>query len=83
MSNHCSQDFPYSLEEGIEHHVLWSSAPLSTAEMEAEVSRHRDGYEYLIFVNPDVLKSIPTIWHAHVLSRRPPGPNVQGDPQKV
>lgn len=28
------QDFPYNYEEGVEHHVLWSTQPLERDEIE-------------------------------------------------
>ena len=65
-------DFPYNFEPGIEHHVLWSSASLTTAQLVQEIEKYRDSnvYEWVSFVNPNALKSIPTIWHAHIVSRR-------------
>ena len=56
----------------MEHHNVWASRPLSAAELAAAVGAHRpaDAWEAAAFVNPASLASIPTIWHAHVLSRR-------------
>jgi hypothetical protein len=72
------QDFPYYFEEGMEHHVLWSSTPLDPKRVVAEAAAGRDpdgtgAWEWVHFVNPTLLKSVPGIWHAHIISRRRPG----------
>ncbi|KAL6782179.1 hypothetical protein ACKKBF_B39360 [Auxenochlorella protothecoides x Auxenochlorella symbiontica] len=66
-------DYPYDLEPGIEHHNLWSSHCLSDERIGKEVRKHREGYDFLWFINPSALMSVPTIWHAQVLSRRKNG----------
>ena len=131
------QDFPYNVEEGIEHHNLWSTKPLSPERLSQacsslmqypdllsypltrrqgwqhahargiekllqgqclhcrthqrsvvtdvhgdsmtmgcrtaqEIAKHRKGWEWCHWVNPASLASIPSTWHAHVLSRRRP-----------
>lgn len=64
------QEFPYSCEEGIEHHNIWCTEPMSESEVWDVIRQNREGYESLMFVNPVPLQSVPAIWHAHVLSRR-------------
>lgn len=56
-------DFPYSFEAGIEHHNIWSSAPLPEAEVEAVIAERRPEGEWdaLWFVNPPVLMSVPLV----------------------
>ncbi|KAK9800806.1 hypothetical protein WJX73_008400 [Symbiochloris irregularis] len=63
-------DFPYNLEEGVEHHNIWCSKPLTTDQIEQTARQHRQGWEFVYFINPEGLASIPAVWHAHVLSRR-------------
>eukprot|EP01026_Neomeris_dumetosa_P048286 TRINITY_DN4175_c0_g1_i6.p2 TRINITY_DN4175_c0_g1~~TRINITY_DN4175_c0_g1_i6.p2 ORF type:complete len:109 (-),score=2.52 TRINITY_DN4175_c0_g1_i6:284-610(-) len=62
-------DFPYYLEDGIEHHVLWCTEPLQHEEILQVIQQYREGYETTYFVNPPQLQSIKGVWHAHVLSR--------------
>lgn len=38
------------------------------------VAQQRQGYEFVTYVNPPSLMSVPAIWHAHVVSRRAPPP---------
>ncbi|CAD7699728.1 unnamed protein product [Ostreobium quekettii] len=63
-------DFPYSLEDGIEHHVLWSTDSMSDQQILEAIAQHRDGWEAIWFRNPDGLSSVPGVWHVHVISRR-------------
>ena len=57
------QDFPYAHESTMHHWVLWSSIPLSADELIAEVHQrlHSSEWEWVYFVNPTVLKSIPAV----------------------
>jgi hypothetical protein len=69
-------DFPYTMESGMEHHLVWSAGgALSQAEVDAQVALHRPGgaYESLSFVNPARLQSVTNVWHAHVICRPRPG----------
>eukprot|EP00887_Chlorella_sp_A99_P005891 scaffold1.g5891.t1 len=66
-------DFPYLLEEGVVHLNYWSSQPLSATEVEERIAAELPtDAEYVWFVNPPVLQSVPTIWHAHIMWRRRP-----------
>ena len=77
-------DFPYFVEPGIEHHVIWVSgfadAPLEThPEIVAELERQRPAgsWEVLFWENPTELRSIPEVRHVQVLSRpRRPAPRL-------
>lgn len=62
-------EFPYYLEEGVQHNCIWSTTPLNSAQIEAEIRKHVPGHEYVWFVNPPALSSIPAVWHCHVISR--------------
>lgn len=69
-----ANDFPYSLEPGIEHHCVWapSHEAAAPAALEAFIEQHRPSahWETLRFVNPAHLRSVRHVWHAHVMSRR-------------
>lgn len=68
-------DFPYDLEPGIGHYVVWSAkGPLSQTELEEVARREAPGRDFATFVNPPGLRSVHRIWHAHVLVRAPPSP---------
>eukprot|EP00730_Choanoeca_flexa_P013786 TRINITY_DN5709_c0_g2_i1.p1 TRINITY_DN5709_c0_g2~~TRINITY_DN5709_c0_g2_i1.p1 ORF type:complete len:442 (+),score=70.40 TRINITY_DN5709_c0_g2_i1:63-1388(+) len=65
-------DFPYYYEGGVEHHVLWVQGHKLTLDLvEQQLSRYRDLslYDLVYFINPPHLQTIPTVGHAHVLSR--------------
>ncbi|KAK9818142.1 hypothetical protein WJX72_007762 [[Myrmecia] bisecta] len=65
-------DFPYYLDEGVEHHCVWCRTALSEQQLKEFAAAHREGHEWIYFVNPPALASIPAVWHAHILSRRAP-----------
>jgi len=61
-------DFPYSLEEGIEHYLLWSTEELTIEEIEENIKNNiPKESKFCYFVNPPILRSVKTIHHAHVL----------------
>ncbi|PRW20771.1 hypothetical protein C2E21_8875 [Chlorella sorokiniana] len=65
-------DFPYHLAAGITHFNLWANRPLSQRQIEQHIEQHvPPGADTLWFVNPPVLQSVPSIWHAHILVRQP------------
>jgi len=67
-----SNDFPYYMDDGIEHHVLWiEGQPVTLELVRSLLHRHRDPalYDVLSFINPPHLQSIPSVGHAHVISR--------------
>ncbi len=67
-----NNDFPYNLEAGIEHHLLWSAGGALSDEQVAQTvaaQRPSSDWETLIFVNPVRLQSVTNVWHAHCLSR--------------
>lgn len=63
-------DFPYNFQQGVEHHNVWSTCPLTPEELQSVIESNRRGWECMHFVNPESLASIPAVWHAHVISRR-------------
>eukprot|EP01024_Parvocaulis_polyphysoides_P073753 TRINITY_DN9509_c0_g4_i3.p3 TRINITY_DN9509_c0_g4~~TRINITY_DN9509_c0_g4_i3.p3 ORF type:complete len:149 (-),score=9.82 TRINITY_DN9509_c0_g4_i3:213-659(-) len=68
-----AKDFPYYLEEGIEHNVLWCTEPLMEEEIQQVLKSYCKDRETTYFVNPPHLQSIKGVWHAHVISRRRSG----------
>ncbi|AGE48483.1 protein of unknown function (DUF3605) [Paramecium bursaria Chlorella virus AN69C] len=61
-------DYPYNVE-GTKHYLIWSMTPLENYFIRDFADKYTGGREYLTFVNPEHLKSIPDIWHVHVLVR--------------
>ena len=59
-------DFPYALESGIEHYILWSTESLTEEEIVKECESFSTK-EYLFFVNPPKFRSVKRVWHAHVM----------------
>mmetsp|Transcript_367 Transcript_367/g.2864 ORF Transcript_367/g.2864 Transcript_367/m.2864 type:complete len:103 (-) Transcript_367:923-1231(-) len=65
-------DFPYFVEPGIEHGIVWSTGKLCVDEMLALLEEQLPGKEKLYFINPPSLQSIAEVEHAHVFSRDQP-----------
>ena len=58
--------YPYDIE-GAKHYLIWSTTPLENDLVRDFAEKYTGGREYLTFVNPVYKKSIPDIWHVHVL----------------
>lgn len=68
-------DYPYFVEPGIEHWVLWKLyAEISKADVDEAIrelqARHGDIMETIWWENPPALKSLPDINHIHILAKR-------------
>ncbi|KAH3762525.1 hypothetical protein Pelo_5637 [Pelomyxa schiedti] len=64
-------DYPYWVEDGIRHHVLWSGRHLSEVEVDAELGRALGpGHDVMWFENKGDRKSIKRLHHVQVFSRR-------------
>ncbi len=78
-------DFPYNMEPGIKHWLLWSDHAMRDGEVEAFLRSDPSASSAdarLTFVNPVELQSIPDIHHVHVLllfTDRAAEPAVGGD----
>eukprot|EP00242_Pyramimonas_sp_CCMP2087_P010640 CAMPEP_0198224278 /NCGR_PEP_ID=MMETSP1445-20131203/96180_1 /TAXON_ID=36898 /ORGANISM="Pyramimonas sp., Strain CCMP2087" /LENGTH=192 /DNA_ID=CAMNT_0043903387 /DNA_START=299 /DNA_END=878 /DNA_ORIENTATION=- len=57
-------DFPYSMVDGLEHHVLWSTGELTERAIQEAIAKEREGYESVFFINPPENKSVKNIEHA-------------------
>ena len=59
-------EFPYDVK-GAVHYLICSDTPLSDERIREIAGRHAVGREFVTFVNPDHLRSVKDLWHAHVL----------------
>eukprot|EP00049_Salpingoeca_infusionum_P026610 m.26736 g.26736 ORF g.26736 m.26736 type:complete len:303 (+) comp8860_c1_seq1:185-1093(+) len=69
-----SNEFPYHVSKGINHWVLWSeSQPLTRDIVEEKLHQLLPvNMEFLYFVNPGHLQSVPQVKHAQVFWRECP-----------
>ena len=69
--NLCVNDFPYYVEEGVEHWVLWSLSHLGHSAVMSEVHKRfpSSSYDVCLQENPLEVKSVKSIWHVHVFAR--------------
>ncbi|KAI8643068.1 hypothetical protein BD408DRAFT_365554 [Parasitella parasitica] len=65
-------DFPYSVDPGIEHILIWSKEPLDAEYVESVLDERYGAtvWEWVYFVNPPEWQSIPTLPHVHVFMRK-------------
>lgn len=64
-------DFPYSVEPGVEHILIWSQTPLKESYV-VEILEERYGsskWEWVYFVNPPETQSVRRLPHVHVFMR--------------
>ncbi|KAI8060577.1 hypothetical protein BC940DRAFT_323169 [Gongronella butleri] len=64
-------DFPYSVERGIDHQLLWSKRLLSESFVEHFLRDHYDAFkvEWVYFVNPPEVQSVKKLPHVHIFLR--------------
>lgn len=68
-------DFPYYLADGVEHWVLWKlndsihDHDVEEAKATIRVQRSNQVADFLHWINPPHLQSLPQIDHVHILSR--------------
>ncbi|KAI3658939.1 hypothetical protein MP638_006315 [Amoeboaphelidium occidentale] len=60
-------DFPYNLEEGILHYVLWANKELSKDQIERYLKFSFPKSQILWFRNPPTHQTVLSLWHIHVL----------------
>jgi len=68
-------DFPYHVEDGIEHWILWSLDEMSSEEAKRFLDAKLIGpegqfLEYVYFVNPPAIQSIPDVFHFQVFYKK-------------
>ena len=65
-----ANNFPYDVEHGINHDLLFCVRPLNKQEIESIIEKElKYDTEYLWWVNPNHLQSIHNVWHCQILSR--------------
>ncbi|KAI8339114.1 hypothetical protein BC941DRAFT_422118 [Chlamydoabsidia padenii] len=67
-------DFPYSVEDGIKHILIWSQVPLDPDYVEQILKEHYDmaTWEWVYWVNPPEIQSVKKLPHVHVFLRQRP-----------
>lgn len=73
-------DFPYHFDWGMDHYVLWSTRELQDDDIHRYVRLNLSRtnlqgefpFEYQFFQNPPELRSVPDIWHVHVIVKSNP-----------
>jgi hypothetical protein len=58
--------YPYNIEKGIKHYVLFSLKPLNKSEIIKILSKLLINYEYIFFCNDKKRQSIKNLWHCQV-----------------
>ncbi|KAI7872056.1 hypothetical protein BDF14DRAFT_1755823 [Spinellus fusiger] len=66
-----ANEFPYSVEPGIQHILLWSQAPLKTVHVQnlLEEQFKSTVWDWVYFVNPPETQSVRGLPHVHVFMR--------------
>ncbi|KAG0209649.1 hypothetical protein BGX28_010165 [Mortierella sp. GBA30] len=63
-------EFPYSVQPGIEHWLIWSRHPLTDEVWIRRFLQERlPGRDYLFFTNPPELRTVPSIFHVQVFTK--------------
>ncbi|KAI1321145.1 hypothetical protein EDD11_007711 [Mortierella claussenii] len=63
-------EFPYSIKPGIEHWLIWSRQPLTDETwIRTFLEERLPGRDFLFFINPPELRSVPTIFHVQVFTK--------------
>ena len=58
-------EYPYDVEDTT-HYLIWSTEPLSNDKINEVATKHANSREFIQFVNPENLKSVKNVWHAHI-----------------
>ncbi len=77
-------EFPYFLEFPIEHWLIWSDQPLNDDQLSIASDYYfpSSEFETLGFVNPPHLRSVKSVFHAHVFAR-PVKQNIKSEESKL
>ncbi|KAG0220587.1 hypothetical protein BGX31_010827 [Mortierella sp. GBA43] len=63
-------EFPYSVQPGIEHWLIWSQYPLTDEDwIQKYLEERLPGRDFLFFINPPELRSVPSIHHVQVFTK--------------
>jgi len=64
-------EFPYYLEEGIEHHLIWSTQPLTDEHVKQVLEQHVPSANFETVVIQNTFNaSIPEVFHLHVFTKK-------------
>jgi hypothetical protein len=64
-------DFPYSIEPGVEHILIWSKEALQADQVEAILdANYGRMWEWTFFINPPKYQSVKRLPHVHVFLRK-------------
>jgi len=64
-------EYPYDVDN-TRHYLIWSTYQLSNEKIKEIATRHSQGRKFICFVNPEYLRSVKNIWHAHVIIQDSP-----------
>ena len=59
-------EYPYDVDN-TRHYLIWSTYQLSNDKIKESATRHAHNQSFICFVNPEYLRSVKDIWHAHVI----------------
>ncbi|KAL0087993.1 hypothetical protein J3Q64DRAFT_1621695, partial [Phycomyces blakesleeanus] len=64
-------DFPYDVQEGISHILIWSRLPLTRSQIQQilEEKYGQESWEWVFWVNPPEIQSVRKLPHVHVFLR--------------
>jgi hypothetical protein len=66
-----ANDFPYDMEDGVEHWLVWSNREVELELVNQLVRQLKtDHFQFYAFLNPPNRKSIPEIFHAQLFLQR-------------
>jgi hypothetical protein len=60
-------EFPYHFEDNTKCYVLWSQLPFNYDGIDYIIKNYTDFQDYIYFINERNNKSIPNIYHVHIL----------------
>ena len=64
-------DFPYAIEDNVEHYLIWSLTKMTNKkEIIKFIEENVGDKQYVWTVNPHFLQSIPEIFHVHVFVKK-------------
>jgi len=61
--------YPYALQKGIYHYVLFALQPLDSSSIQHEIQVKFKNRPVVWFINPLYLQSIKDLWHCHIFIR--------------
>jgi hypothetical protein len=62
--------FPYNVQRGINHYILWCVEQLTEDQIDAVLSKHYIDSDSIWMVNTIENRSVKGVWHAHIFSKQ-------------